>query len=107
MSTTILFMEIEIMKLSILILAAVFSLVPLTASADPDTQTAFLTDYNQNIIQEDTELYNSTEDSSQPSVREHRTARIQEYVYEVEFEKLKVENLEETREAVAEDLILN
>ena len=95
------------MKLSIMILAAVFFLIPLSASADPDTQTAFLTDYSQNINQEDTELNNSTEDSSQSSVGERRTTRIQEYVYEVEFEKLKVDNLEDTREAVAEDLLLN
>ena len=87
------------MKLSIMI--------PLTASADPDTQTAFLTDYSQNINQEDKELNSSTEDSSQPSIREHTTSRIQEYVYEVELEKLKIDNLEDTGEAVAEDLLLN
>ena len=107
MNVTKLFVEIETMKLSIMILATVFFLIPLTVSADPDTQTAFLTDYSQNINQDDKKLDSSTEDSSQSSVREHATSHIQEYVYEVEFEKLKVDNLEDTKEAVAEDLLLN
>jgi hypothetical protein len=107
MNVTKFFMEIETMKLLIMILAAVFFLIPLTVSADPDTQTAFLTDYSQNISQDDKKLDSSTEDSSQSGVREHATSRIQEYVYEAEFEKLNVDNLEDTREAVAEDLLLN
>jgi hypothetical protein len=107
MNETKLFMEIEKMKLSIMILAAVFFLIPLTASADPDTQTAYLTDYSLNINQDDNELNSSTEESSQSGLREHTTPRIQEYVYEVEFERLKVDNLEDTREAVNEDLVFN
>ena len=90
-----------------LLISLILLLLPMTVSADPDTQTAFLTDYSQNINQENEELNNSIEDSSRPSVGERTNSRIQEYVYEVEFEKLKVDNLEDTREAVAEDLLLN
>jgi len=95
------------MKLSIMTLAIVFFLIPLNTYANPDTQSAFLTDYSQNINQGDQELNSSTEESSQPGEKGQSTSRIQEYVYEVEFEKLKLDNLEETREAVAEDIIFN
>jgi len=89
------------------ILASILLILPMTVSAHPDTQSAFLADYNQNINQEDLELNSSTEESSQPGEMGQSTSRIQEYVFEMEFEKLKLDNLEETREAVAEDIIFN
>ena len=93
------------MKHLMLMLIAVFFLVPLTAVAEPDPQPVSLTDEEQAHYAKEAET--ATVSASEASVKESSSAEWQDSVHEIERDTTKEDNLEEVREAVAEDILLN
>lgn len=93
------------MKRSILIILAAFILLPLAAAAEPDKQPVSLTDEERAIAQYMEEEGSSNASASKASV--NSSARWQDYVYEMESDTVKEDNLDDTREAIAEDILIN
>ena len=93
------------MKRSILIILAAFILLPLAAAAELDMQPVSVTDEEQAAAQYMEEDESSNVSASEESV--NSSARWQDYIYEVEFDTVKEDNLDDTRESIAEDILIN
>jgi hypothetical protein len=102
-----LFRRFKIMKRLILILSAAFILLPLNAIGDPDNQAASLTEQEQVMPQYE----NKSGTTDIPPIESSDNSSLQlqweEFVKDMEIDKTKENNLEDTKEAVAEDIILN
>ncbi len=92
------------MKRLIMILSIAFFLLPLAASADPENQPVSFIEEEQ--AQNTEEAESVTVSDSEASVRESSSERWHDEIQEIESNKGKEGNLEETKEAVAEDIIL-
>ena len=92
------------MKRMIMILSIAFFLLRLAASADTETQPVSFVEEEQ--AQNSEEAESVTVSDSEASVRESSSERWHDEIQEIESNKGKEGNLEETKEAVAEDKIL-
>ena len=91
------------MKHLILILTAVFFLVPLAAVAGPDLQPVSLI---EELAQTAEETGSQTVSATAKNASENPPAHWREDIDEIETDRIKEKNLEDTREAIAEDIIL-
>ncbi|MGV7220386.1 MAG: hypothetical protein ACQ9MH_02525 [Nitrospinales bacterium] len=95
------------MKRLILILSAAFILLPLSSIADPDKQATSLTEQEQVMSQYDIKPGTTDVPSSESNDNSTLQGQWDEFVKDMESDKVREDNLEDTKEAVAEDTILN
>ncbi len=91
------------MKHLILILTAVFFLFPLAAVASPDQQPVSMT---EEFAQNAQETEAKTVSVTGINASENPSAQWREDFDEIVADRIKEENHEDTREAIAEDIIL-
>ncbi len=92
------------MKLSILVLTAVFFLFPLTAVAGPDQQPDSFT---ENLAQLSDKAGPGPSVFAEESAIESLSAQLYEEIYEMEIERTNEDILEEVKETIAEDILIN
>ena len=91
------------MKYLMLVLTAFFFLIPLTAVASPDQQPVSMT---EELAQNAQETEAKTVSTTGINASEDPPAQWRKDIEEIVADSIKEENLEDTREAIAEDIIL-
>ncbi|MBE9520036.1 MAG: hypothetical protein IME97_02825 [Proteobacteria bacterium] len=95
------------MKHSILTLVAIFFLFPLTATGDPEKQQVSSSENKQAVTHQVEEAESTAFSATAKSVKEGSSTKWQEDIYEMEADKAKADNIADTKEAIAEDILLN